>query len=135
MSRRAYLYFILIFVLGIVVGSAGTVFYGWYSGRWRHRHFDHHRVVQFLQRELSLSDAQTTQVEQIMRETDAKFRELQRQSEPEFDAIRNESRDRVRKILNPAQLAKFNDLVKRFDERRRKREGEPPPPPPPPPAH
>jgi Tfp pilus assembly protein PilN len=115
-SRRAYFYFILVFVLGVVVGSAGTVFYGWYSGRWHHR-FDEKRVVHFLKRELKLSDAQTQQVEQIMQQTDGKFRDLQQQVEPQFEAIRNESRDRIRKILNPQQLAKFNQLVQRFEAR------------------
>lgn len=129
MSRRAYLYFVLTFVLGMVVGSTGTVFFGWYSGRWHHRRFDRHRVVQYLQRELKLSDTQTQQVEQIMQETHEKFRNLQQQVDPQFDAIRMESRDRVRKILNPDQLAKFNQLVKRFDERRRRGKAPPPPPP------
>lgn len=119
MSRRAYLYFIMTFLLGIVVGSAGTVFYGWYSGLWRH-HPSEKQVVHFLRRELNLTDAQTKQVEQIMRETDEKFKELHGQVDPQFDAIRDESRDRVRKILNPEQLAQFNDLVRRFDERRKR---------------
>jgi Tfp pilus assembly protein PilN len=119
MSRRAYFYFILVFVLGVVVGSAATVFYGWYSGRWHHR-FDEKRVVHFLRRELKLSDTQTQQVDQIIQQTEAKFRDLQQQAEPQFDAVRNESRDRIRKILNPQQLAKFNELVERFDARRKR---------------
>lgn len=116
MNRRAYLYFVLTFVLGVVVGSAATVFYAWYSGRWHHG-FDEKRVVRFLKRELKLSDAQTQQVEQIMQETDQKFRDLQKQVDPQFEAIRQESREKVRKILNPDQLAKFNEMVKRFEER------------------
>ena len=120
MSRRAYLYFFLTFILGIVVGSVGTVFYGWYSGRMRPASEGRERrVVHFLQRELNLTDAQAQQVEHIMQESDEKFRDLHRTVDPQFDAIRDESRDRVRKVLNPDQLAKFNNLVRRFDERRR----------------
>lgn len=118
MSRRAYLYFVLTFFLGIVVGCAATVFYGWYSGHWHHG-FDQKRVVRFLQRELKLTDTQTQQVEEIMKETAEKYSQLQKQVDPQFEAIREESRDRVRKVLNPDQLAKFNELVRRFDERRR----------------
>lgn len=119
MSRRAYFYFILVFVLGVVVGSAGTVFYGWYSGRWHHR-FDEKRVVHFLRHQLKLSDAQTQQVEQIIQQTEVKFHDLQQQVEPQFEAVRNESRDRIRKVLNPQQLTKFNQLVERFDARRKR---------------
>lgn len=118
MSRRAYLYFVLTFVLGIVVGSTGTVFYGWYSGMLRHHPSQEH-VLRFLRRELNLTDAQTQEVEQIMRETDEKFKQLHQQVDPQFDAIRDESHDRVRKILNPEQLAKFNDIARRLDERRK----------------
>jgi Spy/CpxP family protein refolding chaperone len=123
MSRRAYLYFALTFVLGIVVGCAGTIFSGWYFGH-PHREFDPKRVERFLKRELKLSDAQTQQLEQIMKDTDEKYKQLHIQVDPLFDAVREESRDRVRKILNPDQLAKFNELARRFDERRKRQRPE-----------
>jgi hypothetical protein len=119
MSRRAYLYFILTFVLGLIVGGAATIFFGWRSGMIRPHHPDEKHIVRFLERDLNLSDSQTQQVEQIVHETGGKFRQLQQQNEPQFDAIRAESRDRIRKILNPDQLAKFNQLIERMDERRR----------------
>jgi hypothetical protein len=119
MSRRAYLYFILTFVLGLVVGAAGTIIYGWRSGIIRPRHPDEQHIVRFLQRRLDLSDAQAQQVGQIVHESDDKFRQLQRQVDPQFDAIRAESQDRIRKILNPQQLGKFNELVQRMQERRK----------------
>jgi Spy/CpxP family protein refolding chaperone len=119
MSRRAYLYFILTFVLGLIVGSAATIFYGWRSGVIHPRHPDEQHIVQFLKRDLNLSDAQTQQVGEIVHETGDKIRQLQQQGEPQFDAIRAESRDRIRKVLNPDQLAKFNQLIERMDKRRR----------------
>ncbi len=119
MSRRAYLYFILTFVLGIVVGSAGTVFLGWHFGR-PHGGFDPKHVVRFLQRELKLTDTQRQQVEQIMQETDAKYKDLHKQVDPQFDAVKEESRGRVRKILNPDQLTKFDEIVRRLEERRKR---------------
>jgi hypothetical protein len=121
MSRRAYIYFILTFFLGLVVGSAGAVFYGWHTGVIHPRHPDEKSIVQFLQRRLDLSQAQTQQVEQILRETDEKFRQLQRQVDPQFDAIRVESREQIRKVLNPDQLTKFDEMVKRMDARRKAR--------------
>jgi Spy/CpxP family protein refolding chaperone len=124
MTRRAYVYFILTFVLGILVGGAGVLFYGWYSGHWPHRP-DRQRLVRHLTRELNLNETQVNQLTQIMDETSKKFDDLRKQLDPQFDAVRKESQDRVRQILTPEQLAKFNEMVRRFEERRRRR-GPPP---------
>jgi hypothetical protein len=121
MSRRAYVYFVLTFILGLVVGVAATIFWGWRAGIYRPHRPDEKRIVHFLQQRLDLSGAQTQQVDQIIRESDEKFRQVQQQVEPQFDAIRAESRDRIRKVLNPDQLAKFNELVRRMEERRKVR--------------
>jgi hypothetical protein len=123
MSRRAYLYFILTFVLGLIVGSAATIFYGWRSGLMRPHRPDEKHIVQFLKRDLNLDDSQTQQVSQIVHETGEKIRHLQQQTDPQFDAIRSESQDRIRKILNPDQLAKFNRLVERMEARRKAHRG------------
>jgi hypothetical protein len=118
-SKRAYLYFILTFTLGLIVGGAATIFFGWHSGLIRPHHPDEKRIVRFLTRDLSLSDAQVQQVDQILKDTEQKNKQVQQQIQPQYDAIRAEGRDRIRKVLNPDQLAKFNQLVERIDARRR----------------
>ena len=123
MSRRAYLYFILTFVLGLIVGGAGTVYVGWRTGFIRPRRPDADHIVRFLKRELTLDDAQTTQVRQIVRDDQEKMRQVQQQMQPQFEAVRAEGRDRIRKVLNPDQLAKFNQLVERMDSRRKQHRG------------
>jgi Spy/CpxP family protein refolding chaperone len=124
MTRRAYLYFILTLLLGVVVGGAGVFFYAWYSGHWPHRP-DRQRLARRLTRELNLNATQVQQLTQILDETSKKFDDLRKQLDPQFDAVRKESQDRVRQILTPEQLAKFNEMVRRFEERR-KRRGPPP---------
>jgi TPP-dependent 2-oxoacid decarboxylase len=128
MKRRAYVYFVLTFVLGIIVGAAGVYCYGWYTGHW-HRRFSRHRVVEYLRRELDLSQTQTQQLQQILQEMNKKESELHDKVEPQFQEIREEARNETRKILNAQQLEKFNAMVKRWDARREKH-GPPPPPPP-----
>jgi hypothetical protein len=118
MTRRAYLYFAVTFVLGVVVGGCGVFFYAWYSGHW-HRQFERQRVVRRLTRELRLSDAQVHQVDQILAETAKSYSELHKQVDPQFDAIRGQARDRIRQILAPEQVARFNEMVRQADERRR----------------
>jgi len=118
MTRRAYLYFAVTFVLGVVVGGCGVFFYAWYSGHW-HRQFERQRVVRRLTRELRLSDAQVHQVDQILAETAKSYSELHKQVDPQLDAIRGQARDRIRQILAPEQVARFNEMVRQADERRR----------------
>jgi hypothetical protein len=119
MKRRAYVYFALTFLLGLVIGGAGMYSYGWYTGQWHHR-FSRHRVVDYLQHELNLSQDQVQQLQQIMAATDKKESDLHDQIEPQFQAIRDEARAETRKLLNAQQLEKFNAMVKRWDANRKK---------------
>lgn len=119
MTRRAYLYFMLTFLLGIVVGSVGVYTYGWYTGQW-HRKFNRHHVVEYLRHKLDLSNTQTAELKEIVGEMQAKQREVQQQVEPQFQAVREEARARTRAILNSQQIQKFNAMVKRWDEWRKK---------------
>lgn len=130
MKRRFYLYFVLIFVLGIIIGAAGMYSFGWYSGHW-HRRFSRHRVVDYLQKELNLSQPQTQQLQQIVDNMEKKESDLRDQIAPQFQAIREEARAETRKILNAQQVEKFNAMVKRWDARRNKPRHHRPPHPPP----
>ena len=120
MTRRAYIYFVLTFLLGIILGGSGVFFYGWYSGHWRHE-FDLNRVVDRMKRDLSLEDSQVQQLRQILQESGRKRKELQQKNQPEFEALHEETRNQIRKILNPEQLAKFNEHARRSDERMKKK--------------
>jgi Spy/CpxP family protein refolding chaperone len=131
MTRRVYLYFAATFLLGVILGGGGVYYFGWSTGRWHHR-FTKDRAVARLKKALDLSEPQVQQVSQIFDETAQKMRDLEKQVEPQFRAIREDARNRIRQILNPEQVKKFDALVKRIDERHR-RHG--PPPPGPPPAH
>jgi hypothetical protein len=132
MTRRVYIYFVLTFLLGVILGGGGTFFFTWYTGHWYMR-FDRERLVEHMRRDLNLSGGQVQQLKQIMDETDVKFKELRKQTSPAFDAVRDEMRDRIRRILNPEQVAKFNEIVRRHDAGEGRRGMRPPPPPPPPP--
>jgi len=119
MSRRAYLYFALTFLLGVIVGGACVYYYAWSTGHW-HRPFNRHSFVQRVKGELNLSDAQVTQLERIVDGSTAKVRAAQEQSDAQLNAIRQETRNQIRQILNPEQIQKFDELVHRWDERRRR---------------
>lgn len=130
MTRRVYLYFALTFVLGIIFGIASLYTYGWYTGRW-HRGFNKDRIVRRLTRLLDLNDRQVQQLSQILDESQKSFSDLQRQVEPQFAALREKDRNRIRQILTPEQLTKYNEFIRQIDERRRRMPFPPPQPPPP----
>ncbi len=119
MTRRAYLYFVLTFLLGIVLGAWGMFSYGWYSGQW-HRTFSKQRTLRHLKRELNLSDLQVQQLSEIMDDSSKKYKALDEKIEPEYDALRDERRNRIRQILNPEQLLKFNEMIQRLKVKPRK---------------
>jgi Spy/CpxP family protein refolding chaperone len=118
MSRRAYVYFALTFLLGVIVGGTCTYYYAWNTGRW-HRPFHRQSFVQRLKGELNLSDTQVSQLEQIMDGSMSKFRSAQQQCDAQLNAVRQETRNAIRQILTPQQAQQFDDLVRRWDERRR----------------
>ena len=107
MTRRVYLYFVATIVLGAILGGVGVYYFLWYTGRLQHRMASNKdRAVAHLKKELNLSDAQTQQVGQIFDETSQKMRDLQKQIDPQFQAIHMETRARIRQILNPDQAEK-----------------------------
>ena len=119
MSRRAYLYFALTFLLGVIVGGTSVYYYAWNTGHWR-RPFNRQNYVRRLKAELNLSDNQLTQLEQILDGTTKKFHSAQQQADAQLNAIRQEARAGIRQILSPEQTQKFDELVRRWDERRRR---------------
>jgi hypothetical protein len=119
MSRRAYLYFALTFLLGVIVGGTCVFYYAWSTGHWR-RPFNRQIFVSYLKWELNLSDMQVPQLEQILDGSTQKFKSAQQQANSELNAIREETRNRIRQILSPQQARKFDELVRRWDERRRR---------------
>ncbi|MBI1941049.1 MAG: periplasmic heavy metal sensor [Acidobacteria bacterium] len=119
MTRRAYIYFVATFLLGVVVGGAGVLFYAWNTGHWRRRPSTA-QIVRRLTRDLNLSAPQVEQLKQIVDDSEKKMKELRTQARPQFDAIREEGHEQIRKILNPEQLEKFNETIRRHEERRRR---------------
>jgi Spy/CpxP family protein refolding chaperone len=66
-------------------------------------------------------------VGQILDDSWQKLRDLQKQLDPQFQAIHQDTRVRIRQVLNADQQKKFDELVRSVEERHRRR-GPPPPP-------
>ncbi len=112
----------VVFVLGILAGVGGTLV----VSPWVHHHEEHHdshqdrqHFVQHMQQLLDMTPQQTAQFSAILQETGERWDALHRQVEPQFEAIRHQQRDKVRAMLNPQQVQKFNEFVARFDAHRK----------------
>jgi len=119
MRGTAYIYFALTFLLGVILGGTCLYYYAWSAGHW-HRPFNRQSFVRHLKADLNLSDTQVPQLERILDSSISRFTSAQQQSDAQLNAIREETRDAIRQILSPQQIQKFNELVRRWDERRRR---------------
>lgn len=124
-SRRAVLYLGLVFLLGIALGALGMV----WAGRqgWTHadsRQQRRPRGVEWLDRELNLSPQQRQQVEAILDEMGQAYRNIRQRTRPEYEAVRQQGRDRIRALLSEEQRARFEQLVRQLDEKEARRRQE-----------
>jgi len=71
---------------------------------------------------LGLNPKQREQMDKIMEETRAEFRQLRAETQPRFQAIEMESRNKARAILNDEQLQKYDEFRRNITEKRRQRE-------------
>jgi len=65
---------------------------------------------------LNLTPAQREKLEKILEEHRQKFLELRRTTRPQVEAIEQSLRSNLRAMLTPEQQARFDHMVKRFDE-------------------
>jgi len=71
---------------------------------------------------LGLDAAQREQMHKIGDETRHEFQELRKETQPRYEAIQEQSRVKIRAVLNDEQRAKYDEFRRNMDERRRKRE-------------
>ena len=122
-TRRAILYLIAIFVLGVVVGLLGERLIERRWGRehesWKERRA---KVVDRFSRELNLTPEQRDQLARILDETGQRYQTLHEQVRNQYNEIRQSGRQRIREILTPEQRTRFEEIAKKLDEERRRYE-------------
>jgi Spy/CpxP family protein refolding chaperone len=73
-------------------------------------------------RDLNLTPEQQNQIQAILNDTRAKYAQLHEKLDPEYEQVRQQGRQRIRGLLTPEQLPKFEDMLRRMDEERRQRQ-------------
>lgn len=120
--REAAILFVLVFLLGVLFGGVG-------DHVWNQRVAGEQRIVTNPTRneiitscthELQLTPDQQMQLAAIIDDTVAKWRALYSPLNGQSEAIRQDGRQRIRAILNPAQQQKFDTFMRQLDEQRKK---------------
>jgi len=94
------------------------------------------RIVSDMQQRLTLDAKQVQDLNQVYDQTRQKFDELHKRANSETRALWDEQTNRIRGLLRPDQLPKYEELRRQRDEERKKRKrfdqkGPQPGPPPP----
>jgi Spy/CpxP family protein refolding chaperone len=124
-NRKAVLLVIVLFVLGIALGSVGTyVVTTRVQAARPYASLSHNYAgtVAMFTHGLSLSPDQQKQLEAIFNDMRANYQALHEKLDPEYEQIRQQGRERIRETLTPEQRPKFEDLLRQIDEDRRRRQ-------------
>jgi Spy/CpxP family protein refolding chaperone len=127
-NRKAVLLVLVLFFLGIALGSVGTYLVTMRAEAARPvatlAHNPAHTMAMYT-RDLNLNADQQGQIQAILSDMRAKYAALHEKLDPEYEQVRHQGREQIRQILTPDQRPKFEDLLRQIDEDRRKRQGNP----------
>ncbi len=126
MNRKATVLVILVFLLGIALGAVGMRVAEqkvWGERRdERGRMGKSTRMVDQLTKDLALTPEQQQQLAAILEDTRKKYEAAYVGIRPQMEQARQEGRARIRTMLTPEQLPKFEEVLRRIDEERKNRE-------------
>jgi Spy/CpxP family protein refolding chaperone len=126
-KSKARLIVVSVFVIGF---AAGALALNLYQQLTRSSNKGPRNGAEFLLNKMNdkvgLTQNQQDQIRKILEETNDKYRELRikviepriHDVEPQFNAVRQESRDRIRALLTPDQLPKYEEMITERDKMR-----------------
>ena len=123
-QQKASLWLAVIFLLGIALG--GVLGYAFahrsYAAAPSQLTAEQRRAQRRgqLAREVGLSTEQQSQVGAILDQAQAESKAIHAVTDPQFDAVRQKSRDKIRQLLTPEQKPKFKEFLRKMDEERKR---------------
>jgi Spy/CpxP family protein refolding chaperone len=123
-QQKASLWLGVVFVLGVALG--GVLGYAF-----AHRSYAaapaqltaeqrHAQKRAQLVEQVGLTPDQQTQVIAILDQAQTEYKTIHAVSDPQIDAARQKSRDRIRQILTAEQKPKFEEFLRKMDEERKR---------------
>jgi Spy/CpxP family protein refolding chaperone len=120
-QQKATFWLALVFVLGTALGAVlGYAF--------AHRSYASTAPTQLtseqrraqkreqLARDVNLTAEQQGQVNAILDQAQIEYKAIHAVSDPQVDAVRQKTREKIRQILAPDQKPKFEEFIRRMDE-------------------
>jgi Spy/CpxP family protein refolding chaperone len=113
---------LVVFILGVLLGGLGNHLWG--ERVWGHAYPPgmplHTQIVSELTRQLALTPDQQQQLGVIVDDTKSKIHAAYAPADAQREQLRQQGRARIRAILTPEQLPKFEAFMARIDEQRKK---------------
>ena len=122
---KTWLVLVVVFVLGCITGvGIGGVYRSKTNASLREsRRHDREAMFEKMRNDLNLTEAQSTQMRQVLDETATEFRALKSELRPKYEELRMKTRGRMRALLGADQQKKFDALMAEIDTRRQKDDG------------
>jgi flagellar basal body-associated protein FliL len=122
--QKASLWLALVFVLGTALGAVlGYAFaHRSYAAAPAQLTAEQRRAQkrEQLAREVGLTAEQQKQVIAILDQAQGEYKAIHAVSDPQVDAVRQRSRDKIRMILTAEQKPKFEEFIRKMDEERKR---------------
>jgi Spy/CpxP family protein refolding chaperone len=122
--QKATFWLGLVFVLGIGLGAVvGYAFaHRSYAAERTPLTAEYRRAQkrEQLAREVGFTTDQQKQVTAILDGAQGEYKAIHEVSDPQIDAVRQKTRDKIRLLLTPEQKPKFEDFIRRLDEERKR---------------
>jgi len=133
-QAKARLLVIAVFVIGFAAGALSLNLYQRFTSSRPNNVDPRDRAAVFIQRmdeRVSLTGAQKDQIRTILDGTRKKYGDIReemepymKQFEPRFDAVRQQSRNEIRAVLNDKQLPEFEKMIEEQDRERERMQQE-----------
>jgi hypothetical protein len=126
-QTKARLIVITVFVIGFAAGALSLNLYQRLTSAAspRNREDRTGMIVHEMNERVGLTSDQQTRIREILDGTAKKYNEIRKDMEPRikdfeprFNAVRQQSRDEIRALLNEKQLPKFEEMVQERDRLR-----------------
>jgi Spy/CpxP family protein refolding chaperone len=122
-TRKAAFWVGVVFLLGTALGGTLGYSYGHHLVSAANTPLSEpvrraHRVEQLTQA-LSLTSAQSQQLDAILLQRHAEAKAIHDQADAQLDQVRQKGRDQIRAILTPEQKPKFEEFLKDLDQKRK----------------
>lgn len=125
-QAKARLLILAVFVIGFAAGALSLNLYQHFSSSRPNNNVDPRDragvIIQRMDEKMSLTASQKDQIRTILEGTRDKYGEIRKKMEPymkefepQFDAVRQQSRNEIRAVLNDKQLPEFEKMIEEQD--------------------